>query len=144
MSALTATLKYQNCDVTLMVKRVVKKGSIFEKEKHKHGEEQTAPEREEFLEPEEHAESSDEFESKLHVGEKEEDVYTEEGREELVEEDGAKAWEEAWAEGAEGKGSLGNCGHCGKTLSERKTVERRIKGKIVFFCSEKCAKAGKS
>ena len=57
-----------------------------------------------FLEPEEHEESADEVEQKMRTGEKVADVYSEEGREELIEADEISEREEGFSEGAEGKG----------------------------------------
>ncbi|HIH12308.1 TPA: hypothetical protein HA242_01170 [Candidatus Woesearchaeota archaeon] len=53
-------------------------------------------------------------------------------------------WEEAFAEGATGKGQKGVCENCGKPLSqeEDKVVEREYCGDTHWFCSNKCAKAG--
>jgi len=116
-----------------------KKGSIFEKDKEK----EFVDEPEEFLEPEEHSGTHEDVEVKIHIGDKEADVYTEEGREELTEDEGELApWEEAFSKGAEGKES-GNCAHCNKPLGDRKEViEKEVKGETVFFCSEKCANSG--
>ncbi len=117
-----------------------KKGSIFEKEK----ESELSGEPEEFLEPEEHAETHEEAEIKIHVGEKEADVYTEEGREELTVDEGEIApWEEGFAQGAEGSESA-HCEFCDKPLGDREenVIEREVKGKLLLFCSAKCASAG--
>ena len=117
------------------------KGTIFDEPK-------TDPEEVEvkdgFLPPEEHEESSEEFEEEMDTGKRDKDVYTEEGREALVEDDEVEAWEEAWSEGAEGKGSKGVCAHCGKPLSQEEddVVEREIDGELAWFCSDKCAKKG--
>ncbi|MEM4264070.1 MAG: hypothetical protein QW666_04240 [Candidatus Woesearchaeota archaeon] len=102
------------------------------------------PEKEEFLESEEHEETPDEFDKELHAGEKEEDVYTEEGREDLVEDDEIEPWEEGFAEGAADKGEYGDCAHCGKPLrqEEEKVIEKEISHKIYQFCSDKCASKG--
>lgn len=118
-----------------------KKGSIFEKDK----ESEFKDEPEEFLESEEHAGTHEEAEIKIHVGDKEADVYTEEGREELTVDEGQIApWEEGFAAGAEDKGEGAACAHCGKGLGDREEniIEREYKGKLMLFCSEKCAKAG--
>jgi YHS domain-containing protein len=117
-----------------------KKENVFEKDK----ESEFLDEPEEFLEPEEHTESHGEAEFKIHVGGKEADVYTEEGREELEEDEGEIApWEEGFSEGAQGIEG-GHCAHCHKQLGDREegVIEREFKGKVVFFCSEKCARGG--
>ena len=117
-----------------------KKGSIFEKDKDS----EFVDEPEEFLENEEHAGSHEDMEVKIHVGDKEADVYTEEGREELtVDGDQISPLEEGFSEGAEGSESA-HCEQCDKPIGDREesVIEKEVKGKIVLFCSEKCAKAG--
>lgn len=116
-----------------------KKGAtIFEGRIEKAG---FKPEKDEFLEPEEHDDTHEDQEIKLHAGEKEEDVYSEEGREELLEGDEISELEEAFSEGAEEKGELGICEHCGRPLEQLagKVVEREIKGELRWFCSSACA-----
>jgi hypothetical protein len=118
-----------------------KKGSIFDQPK---GEEEFIDEPEEFLEGEEHPETPEDFTVKMQVGDKEADVYTEEGREELEEDEGEIApWEEGFAEGAEGTEG-GHCAHCHKPLGDRgEVIEKKQKGEeTLFFCSDKCASAG--
>jgi hypothetical protein len=97
-----------------------------------------------FLPPEEHEESSEKFKEEMDSNERDEDVYTKEGREELLEDDEVSNVEQAWTEGAEGKGHKGVCAHCGKPLSqeEDEVIEREIDGELVWFCCEKCAKKG--
>lgn len=97
-----------------------------------------------FLEPGEHDPSCVDHDMKIQVGEKEENVYTEEGRESLVEDDEIEPWEEGFSEGADHEGSLGTCAHCDKVLGEDKgsIVEKEYDGEVWFFCSEGCAKAG--
>lgn len=100
------------------------------------------PEKEEFAEPEEHTEPHEEREMALHMGEEGVDVYTEEGREELTEDEGEiQPWEEGFSKGASGPGSQGVCEHCGKPLGDREeeVIERRIDDEIKLFCSEACA-----
>jgi hypothetical protein len=84
---------------------MAKKKSIFEGSLEKEGvETKKQHSHDDFLEPEEHEESADEVEQKMHAGEKGVDVYSEEGREELVEGDEISEREEGFSEGAEGKG----------------------------------------
>jgi len=119
-----------------------KKGNIFEKDK----ESEFSDEPEEFLESEEHADSHEAAEIKIHVGDKEADVYTEEGREELTVDEGEIApWEEGFAEGAQGVEG-GHCAHCHKPIGDREegVIESEFKGKTMYFCSQKCARAGPS
>ena len=102
--------------------------------------------KDDFLEPEEHAWTHEEQEMRMHTGLATPDVYSPEGRDELEEEEGEIApWEEAFMEGAESKGELGDCANCEKPLCQGKDhiIERELKGRIVWFCSSKCASAGK-
>jgi hypothetical protein len=97
-----------------------------------------------FKEGDEHDETPEEIEHKMHIGGKEADTTTEEGREELREDDEVADWEEGFAEGSE-KGDLGHCAQCNKVLSNDKSkiIEKKINDEDeVQFCSEKCAKAG--
>ncbi|MBI4016554.1 MAG: hypothetical protein HY363_02565 [Candidatus Aenigmarchaeota archaeon] len=103
-------------------------------------------EHEDFLEDEEHPWTHEEQEARMHTGRATPDVYSPEGRDELEEEEGEiEPWEEAFMEGAETKGELGECANCEKPLCQGKDhiVEREIKGRLVWFCSSKCASAGK-
>jgi len=116
-----------------------KKGSIFEKDKKS----EFVDEPEEFLEAEEHLGSHEAAEIKIQIGDKEADVYTEEGEEELTEEAEIAPWEEGFSKGAE-LVEGGHCAHCHKPLGDREegVIEREYKGETLFFCSEKCAEAG--
>lgn len=100
---------------------------------------------EEFLdEPSEHSTETD-HDLKVKVGERDEDVYTEEGREDLEESDEVAPWEEGFSEGASHGGENATCAHCDKVLGDRdedEIIERRYKGENMKFCSEKCAQAG--
>jgi len=120
-----------------------KKGSIFDQPKGE--KEEFIDEPNEFLEDKEHPGTAEDFTTKLQVGDKETDIYTEEGREELEEDEGEIApWEEGFAKGAEGTEG-GHCAHCHKPLGDREegVIERKIKGEeTLFFCSDKCASAG--
>ncbi len=53
-----------------------------------------------FFEGDEHDETSEEFKAKMGSGERDEDVYTAEGAEELLEDDEIDAKEEGFSEGA--------------------------------------------
>lgn len=77
----------------------------------------------------------------METGEKDKDIYTEEGREKLTEDAEISPREEAFMEGAEERGELGVCANCGKPIGEaRKTVvEKKIKGEIYWFCGNDCA-----
>ena len=72
-------------------------------------------------------------------GELDEDVYTEEGREELVEDDEITEIEQGFAEGYE-KGEMNvKCQNCGKLLTNENPIEREIRGDTYYFCSITCA-----
>ncbi|MEM4336584.1 MAG: hypothetical protein QXG86_01100 [Candidatus Woesearchaeota archaeon] len=81
-----------------------KKISIFDVKKGE--DEEFAMERGIEDEPEEHEGTHEEEKIKFVKGEKEMDVYSEEGREEGLEEDEIEVWEEGFAEGAESKSPL--------------------------------------
>jgi len=70
--------------------------------------------------------------------EESDDIYSEEGRESLVEDDEISPEEEGFMEGAEGGGKGAKCRKCGKVLGED-FIERRLKGELYRFCSEECA-----
>ncbi|MFC1741384.1 hypothetical protein ACFL3V_02525 [Nanoarchaeota archaeon] len=84
-------------------------------------------------------ESKDELKKEMDVGKKDEEVYTEAGREKLVE-DGEMSPEEAgFMEGAEDDGEQGKCQNCGAAmLDAENTFETKIEGKTYWFCSEHC------
>ena len=117
------------------------KKTIFEGSLSKQG---IVSEKDEFLEAEEHTETHEESGLKIRIGDKEADIYTEEGTEELEEEDEVAPWEEAFAQGASGKGEKATCANCGKPLSqdEDKVIEQEYRGNVYWFCSQKCAKVG--
>jgi len=88
--------------------------------------------------PEEDEDASEEdLEQDMHLGNKEEDVYSEAGRDELREDDEISDWEEGFSQGAEAGGSKAKCAECGKILKE-KFVEKKIGKKMFRFCSNKC------
>ena len=129
-----------------MPKKSVKKALKATKEAPKLAEEELVGEPEEFLdEPDEHTDAHAEHVTKITAGEQEADVYTEEGRDELEESDAVAPWEEGFSEGADHGGSAAECAHCSKILGDRdedEIIERKYKGDVMKFCSEKCAEAG--
>ena len=79
-------------------------------------------------------------EEEIKLGEKEEDVYSKEGLEELRDDDEVDAAEEGFMEGYEfehGK-SLTRCASCDALLG-RNFIENNVGGKIYRFCSPECA-----
>jgi len=75
----------------------------------------------------------------MEIGEKDEDVYDETGREKLVEDAEIEPREEGFSEGYEGRGKHSTCAACGKVLDEDSTMEREIEGELMWFCSDSCA-----
>ena len=69
----------------------------------------------------------------------EEDVYTAEGREELLEEDEINEVEEGFAEGYEQGDTEITCQNCGKMLTDEHVIKRSFNGQDYFFCSISCA-----
>jgi len=86
-------------------------------------------------------ETQEEKTQDIREGEAEKDVYTEEAREEMIDEDAIEPWEEAFMEGAEGRGQQTSCRYCGKALSDDKSeiVERKIGEHDLWFCCDDCA-----
>jgi len=86
-------------------------------------------------------ETQEEKTQDIREGEAEKDVYTEEAREEMLDEDAIEPWEEAFMEGAEGRGQQTSCRYCGKALSDDKSkvVERKIGEHDLWFCCDDCA-----
>jgi len=67
-------------------------------------------------------------------------VYSEEGRDSLVEDDAMEPWEQGFMEGAEDDGQGAKCRRCGKGLmGPESIIEKEIDNKIYRFCSEECA-----
>lgn len=101
-----------------------------------------AEEKEDYLQEDP---TSDEKTEEIQEGKRDADTTTEEGREDLVENDEISPEEEAFSEGAEDQGELGVCAHCREPLSQEqeKVVEREIDGEKVWFCCDECAKKGK-
>lgn len=71
-----------------------------------------------------------------------EDIYDEDDREELLDDDEIEPWEEGFMLGAEGGGQDAKCRTCGKVLKgPEDIIEKKIKGHILRFCSDLCADA---
>jgi len=68
-----------------------------------------------------------------------EEIYSESGREKLVEDDEIEPWEEGFMEGADDDGQQAKCRKCGKLLTGTDVVEREINDELCWFCSEECA-----
>lgn len=69
--------------------------------------------------------------------EKEFDVYGEEAREELVEDDEIDSDEDGFMQGYDSEANPVYCDNCKHILS-RKHIEKEIKGELYSFCSDEC------
>lgn len=67
-----------------------------------------------------------------------EDIYSKEGRKNLVEDDEITPIEEGFMEGARDDGQGAKCRKCGKPLLDN-FIEKEINGEIYRFCSNRCA-----
>ncbi len=84
--------------------------------------------------------SSDEKEQEMEEGILDEEVYDEEGREKLLEDDEIDDWEEGFMNGASAGGSRAKCSNCGKIfIDESGIVDREINDVDYWFCSYTCA-----
>ena len=85
-------------------------------------------------------ETSEEHELAMEHGDEDEDVYTEEGRKKLEEDDEIEPWEEGVMEGASGIGQLGKDALTGKPLMDSdEVIEMELDGKLYRFVSTKNA-----
>ncbi|MDP3698475.1 MAG: hypothetical protein Q8R47_02715 [Nanoarchaeota archaeon] len=85
-------------------------------------------------------ETSEEHELAMAIGDEDEDVYTEEGRKKLEEDDEIAPWEEGVMEGASGIGQLGKDALTGKPIIDAdEVIEMELDGKLYRFVSEKNA-----
>jgi hypothetical protein len=66
------------------------------------------------------------------------DIYSEEGREEQVDDDEISPREEGFMEGAHDGGQGAKCRKCGNILMD-KFIERKVGEEIYRFCSDECA-----
>lgn len=85
-------------------------------------------------------ETSEEHELAMAVGDEDEDIYTEEGRKKLEEDDEIEPWEEGVMDGASGLGQLGKDALTGKPLMDSdEVIEMELDGKLYRFVSTKNA-----
>ena len=82
-------------------------------------------------------ESDEDLLEDMKLGKKDADVYSEAGREELLDDDEISDAEDGFLQGAEAGGSKAKCAECGKILRD-KVVEKKIGSKMFRFCSNKC------
>jgi len=80
---------------------------------------------------------TEELKKDMEEGKKEEDVYSEEGRENLADDGELDPAEQGFMEGAEGRGKKQCCAECGKLLGEDEDaiIEREFDGEVKWFCS---------
>ncbi|MEK6853304.1 MAG: hypothetical protein AABX64_01345 [Nanoarchaeota archaeon] len=98
---------------------------------------ETYPDEEQGILPEE---TSEEHKLAMAQGEEEEDVYTEEGRHKLIEDDEIEPWEEGLLEGAAELGQLGKDALTGEMLmGADEVIEMELDGKMYRFVSTKNA-----
>ncbi len=85
--------------------------------------------------------TKEEIEQEMEQGKKEENVYSEEGREKLEEDGEISPTEAGFMEGTEGRGKKNCCAECGKNLGEDDSniIEREFNGEVKWFCSEEHA-----
>ena len=85
-------------------------------------------------------ETSDEIKEEMEHGDKDEDVYSREGREQLEDDAEIEPWEEGFMEGASAAGQLGKDALTGEPLMDvEDVVEAEIDGKIYRFVSKENA-----
>lgn len=90
---------------------------------------------------EHHKETPDELKEGMETGEKDEDLDTEEGREEQVEEDEIEPWEEGFMKGASADGQLAKDALTGEPLmGVDDVVEAEIEGNLYRFASQENAR----
>lgn len=69
-----------------------------------------------------------------------EEVYDQDSRDQMVEDDEIDPMEEGFMEGYEGRGNLSKCEECSQPLDEDDDIiERKFKDELIWFCSEDCA-----
>lgn len=79
-------------------------------------------------------------EEEIEAGEKDEDIYTKEGRNVIEEEGEVEPWEEGFMEGASDLGQLGKDGLTGQPImGAENVIELEFQGKMYRFVSEKNA-----
>lgn len=69
----------------------------------------------------------------------EEDIYSEESREGMMEDDELSAEEGGFMEGFEGGSKAVTCAHCKKIIIDPDdAIEREFDDRMLLFCSEQC------
>jgi hypothetical protein len=107
------------------------------KKRHDNHEEQVFPAEEQGILPEE---TSEDLREDMKIGEKDEDIYSKEGREAQEDEDEIEPWESGFAQGAANTGQLGKDALTGEPLMDvENVIELKLDGKIFRFVSEENA-----
>ena len=84
--------------------------------------------------------TEEEIKEEMEDNREDEEVYSEEGREKLIEDDEIEDWEEGFMEGAEGAGQLGKDALTGEPLTEiEQVVEIEFKGRKYRFINQENA-----
>ncbi len=83
-------------------------------------------------------ETKEEEIEEIELGEREEDPYTEEGREVALDDDSLTDVDEAFMKGYDGDNFMAKCATCGKILEED-FIEEEFDDTTYCFCSEECA-----
>lgn len=69
-----------------------------------------------------------------------ESIYSDEAREQMVEDDQIEPFEEGFMMGADIDGQHAKCRRCGRLLiSPKNVIEREVEGEKIRFCSNYCA-----
>ncbi|MBI2507862.1 hypothetical protein HYV89_02810 [Candidatus Woesearchaeota archaeon] len=84
----------------------------------------------------------DQVEKEIEAGDRDEDIYTEEGREVAEDEDVITDAEEGFMEGYEEDERAAKCAKCKKILEED-FIEEEIDDEEYRFCSRRCAETFK-
>ncbi len=114
------------------MKKIIRKKKKSSEEKIK-----VYPAEEQGILPEE---TPEEIEEDMEQGEKDEDIYTKEGREKLEEDAEIEPWEEGFMEGASGAGQFGKDALTGEPLMDTDDiVEAEIERKVYRFASRENA-----
>ncbi|MEK6900399.1 MAG: hypothetical protein AABX05_04720 [Nanoarchaeota archaeon] len=120
-------------------KKAVKKASYDDEDDDDDGDEEVKllPDEEQGITKDE---TSEDHQEAMDLGEEDEDVYTEEGRKKLEENDEIEPWEEGFVEGANELGQLGKDALTGVPLMDvDEVIEMELDGKLYRFSSTKNA-----
>lgn len=82
----------------------------------------------------------EDIELQMHIGNKEVDIYSEEGLEEQMDHDELAPWEQGFMEGELQAGKIGICETCGKQITEdmEERKESDVNGRKTLYCSKRC------